>query len=125
MTWTTIFLVCFWLGFLLSAVSWLLGAFLPRLPHVPHFGHGAHGPHAAHASHAPHARGGHMRGGGQPSAPNFSTATAFLGLFGGAGYLLTRYTTVSPCSRWGPPRCRQRRRLGRVLVHGEGALVAE
>jgi membrane protein implicated in regulation of membrane protease activity len=97
MTWTTVFLVCFWLGFLLSAVSWLLGAFLPHLPHAPHFAHGGvHGPHATHASHAPHARGALVRGGGQPSAFNFSTATAYLAWFGGAGYLLSRYTTVSP-----------------------------
>ena len=90
MTWTTIFLVCFWLGFSLSAISWLLGAFLPHMPHAPHF---AHGPRGAHL---PHAHGGHLRGGGPPSAINFSTATAFLAWFGGAGYLLTRYTRVWP-----------------------------
>ena len=33
MSWTTVYLVCFWLGFSLSAVSWLLGAAGTHLPH--------------------------------------------------------------------------------------------
>jgi membrane protein implicated in regulation of membrane protease activity len=92
MTWTSVFLVCFWLGFSLSAVSWLFGAIVPHL-------HGPHLPHAPHVPHSPHAPGqahAHVRGGQTPSFFNFSTATAFLAWFGGAGYLLTHYTSVWP-----------------------------
>jgi membrane protein implicated in regulation of membrane protease activity len=91
-SWTTAFLVCFWLGFTLSAISWAFGALLPRLPHAPHLPHTMHAPHGhGHAGHA------HAHGGAQgPSFFNFSTATAFLAWFGGAGYLLTRYTSVWP-----------------------------
>ncbi len=86
MTWTNVYLVCFLLGFVLSAVSWLLGT-LGLHVHVH-----AHSP-VPHAAHAPHA-GALARGG--PSAFNFSTAMAFLAWFGGAGYLLTRYAGVWP-----------------------------
>jgi membrane protein implicated in regulation of membrane protease activity len=92
MSWTTVYLVCFWLGFSLSAVSWLLGAaatHVPHLPHAhPHLPH-AHGHAGAHAGHAPHAAD-------SPSFFNFATLTAFLAWFGGAGFLLTRYTAVWP-----------------------------
>ncbi len=88
MTWANVYLVCFWLGFSLSAVSWLLGAV-----HLPHLGHLPH-PHAPHAGgHGPH---GHARGSDSPSYFSFATLTAFLAWFGGAGYLLTRYTDVWP-----------------------------
>jgi membrane protein implicated in regulation of membrane protease activity len=92
MSWTTVYLVCFWLGFSLSAVSWLLGAaatHVPHLPHAhPHLPH-AHGHAGAHAGHAPHAAD-------SPSFFNFATLTAFLAWFGGAGFLLTRYADVWP-----------------------------
>src|SRR5579862_8972474 len=91
--WTQIYLVCFLLGFSLSAVSWLLGVLGLHLPHL--HAHGAlhgHGPHAAHAGHA-HGAHGDV---GAPGFFNFSTATAFLAWFGGAGYLLTRYSSVWP-----------------------------
>jgi membrane protein implicated in regulation of membrane protease activity len=88
MTWTNVYLVCFWLGFSLSAVSWLLGAI--HLPHLAHLFH-AHAPHAgAHGAH------GHARGGDSPSYFSFATVTAFLAWFGGAGYLLARYTELWP-----------------------------
>jgi len=93
MTWTTIYLVCFLLGFSLSAVSWLLGALHLHLPHVGHVGHGgahAHGGHSAHAG-----RGASVHG-TAPSPFNFATLTAFLAWFGGAGYLLTRYADIWP-----------------------------
>ena len=98
MTWTSIYLVCFLLGFSLSAVSWLLGALHLHLPHEfhggPHLhGHGgfAHaGPgHAGHGAHSAHLASA-------PSPYNFSTGTAFLAWFGGAGYLLTRYGELWP-----------------------------
>jgi hypothetical protein len=96
MTWTSIYLVCFLLGFSLSAISWLLGALHLHLPHGFHGGppvrghglgaHGAQGGHAAHSGHAA----------GAPSPYNFATLTAFLAWFGGAGYLLTRYGDFWP-----------------------------
>src|SRR4029434_4129933 len=96
MTWTSIYLVCFLLGFSLSAVSWLLGALHLHLPHEFHGGPHLHG-------HGGLAHGG-PAGNGAPSAPrahaptpfNFSTSTAFLAWFGGAGYLLTRYAELWP-----------------------------
>ena len=95
--WTQIYLVCFLLGFSLSAVSWLLGVIGLHLPHLhanSATGHGVH-LHVEHPGHAhgPHA---HADAGGGPGFFNFSTATAFLAWFGGAGYLLTRYSTVWP-----------------------------
>jgi hypothetical protein len=90
MTWTSIYLVCFLLGFSLSAVSWLLGALHLHLPRGLHGGlraHGhAHGGRTAHSAHLASA----------PSPYNFATVTAFLAWFGGAGYLLTRYGDVWP-----------------------------
>jgi len=89
MTWTTVYLVCFWFGVVMSASSWLLmmlGGHLPHLHHAhPHFGRGAgHGRGAAHSTAS------------APSPLNFSTAMAFLAWFGGAGYLLTRTAVIWP-----------------------------
>lgn len=96
MTWTSIYLVCFLLGFSLSAISWLLGALHLHLPHGLHGGLHAHGhAHAGHAGHAGHAaHSAHLAS--APSPFNFATVTAFLAWFGGAGYLLTRYADVWP-----------------------------
>ena len=92
MSWTAVYLVCFWLGFSLSAVSWLLGAAGTHLPHLPH----AH-PHLPHAHGAPRGGGhGHHAQADSPSFFNFATLTAFLAWFGGAGYLLTRYAAIWP-----------------------------
>jgi membrane protein implicated in regulation of membrane protease activity len=89
-SWTNVYLVCFWLGFSLSAVSWVLGALMPHVVHLPHL------PHASHpAGHAPHAHGD-LHAADAPSFLNFATATAFLAWFGGAGYLLSRHTEVWP-----------------------------
>jgi len=94
--WSAVYLVCFWLGFSLNAISWLLGALLPHAAHLPHLPH-AHGPHAGHpASVTGDARAhGHADAQG-PSYFNFATATAFLAWFGGAGYLLSLYSEVWP-----------------------------
>ncbi len=90
MTWTSIYLVCFLLGFSLSVISWLLGALHLHLPHAFHAGPHAHGHgHAGHAGHSAHFADA-------PSPFNFATATAFLAWFGGAGYLLTRYGDLWP-----------------------------
>lgn len=85
MTWELFYLICFVVGFLLSLVSFLAGLGHLHIPvkmhlHIAHGG-GAHGL----------ARGA---GGGRGSISpfNFATLTAFLAWFGGAGYLLTRYS---------------------------------
>lgn len=92
MTWTSVYLVCFWLGFSLSACSWILTVLGLHLPHL----HGAH----VHVGGHGHAHGldraGAHSDAAAPSAINFSTLAAFLAWFGGAGYLLTRYSEVWP-----------------------------
>jgi hypothetical protein len=93
MTWTTMYLGCFLLGFSLSLVSWLFGALHLHLPHGFH-AHGFHAHGAPHA-HAPAHGHGAQRAAG-PSPYNFATVTAFLAWFGGAGYLLTQYASVWP-----------------------------
>ncbi len=79
MNWPAIFLGCFMVGFLLSALSFALSAIhLHFHVHVPF----------AHHFHLPHVHGGHAgRGGVAPI--NFATMMAFLAWFGGTGYLLT------------------------------------
>jgi hypothetical protein len=92
MTWTTMYLGCFLLGFSLSLVSWLFGALHLHLPHGLH----AHG--AAHVHAHAHAHG-HTHAAPRAASPspyNFATVTAFLAWFGGAGYLLTLYAAVWP-----------------------------
>ena len=82
---TTFFLICFVLGLTLS----LLAAFggLGRL----HFGHfHVHGHAGVHAHGASHVRSP----GGAISAINGFTLPAFLGWFGGAGYLLYNYSPL-------------------------------
>jgi len=109
MSWTTIYLVCFLLGFSLSLVSWLLGVLGLHLPHL--HGHAGHLHLPGHAPHVPAGHGAHAGAGSQayaghggghahvssaPSPFNFATLTAFLAWFGGAGYLLTQYAHVWP-----------------------------
>jgi len=105
MTWETFYLICFVVGFALSALSFLLGVL--HLPHFhlpfPHHGGGLHlggghmgGGHVggAHVGGA-HAAGGAPQGGHATSysiSPlNFPTLLMFLVWFGGTGYLLTHY----------------------------------
>jgi membrane protein implicated in regulation of membrane protease activity len=105
-TWETFYLVCFVVGFSLSALSFLLGVFhLPHL-HFPHHGGGLHlgGGHmgGGHVG-GGHAGGAHVGGahGGAPQAGsaasysisplNYPTLLMFLVWFGGTGYLLTHY----------------------------------
>jgi hypothetical protein len=85
MTWSDFYLVCFLVGLASSVVSVVTGA--TRL-HVPHL-------HLHHVGGA-HASGGHAGASGRTgvSVVNFSTVTAFLAWFGGAGYLLTHYYGV-------------------------------
>ena len=89
MTWSDFYLFCFLVGFSLSVLAFLAGAVHIHLPvkwHLPfHLGH--HGGGLA--------KGGLHKGGSsgvQISWFNASTIMAFLAWFGGAGYLLTRYS---------------------------------
>jgi len=109
MTWADFYLICFAVGFCFSFFSFVFGGARTGRLHLPHLhGHvgGAHVSSpgvAAHGSvtagHAPvmsNAPGGkavtqaHSEGAVSPF--NFVTLTAFLAWFGGAGYLLTRYS---------------------------------
>jgi membrane protein implicated in regulation of membrane protease activity len=100
MTWSDFYLACFLVGFILSAVSFLFGSAHLHFPHHGggahvHLGHG-HAPHA-HLGHAPQAHLGKASPGQRGtdiSFFNFGTATAFLAWFGGAGFLLTRYSSI-------------------------------
>jgi len=77
MNWPVLFLGCFVLGFLLSVLSFALGAVHAHLHiHVP-WGH--------------HLHGNVFQGGNAHAVGpiNFATLTAFLAWFGGTGYLLT------------------------------------
>ena len=93
MTWTDFYLVCFLVGFILSAVSFLFGNAHLHFPHHgggghAHFGHG----HAGHAH--GHAHGHSGVKGADISFFNFGTGAAFLAWFGGAGFLVTRYSSL-------------------------------
>ncbi len=100
MTWADFYLICFAVGFCLSFFSFVFGGARTGHAHLPHFhAHmsGAHLPSAGNvtavAGHAAFgARAGTHSGGVSPF--NFVTLTAFLAWFGGAGYLLTRYSAV-------------------------------
>lgn len=76
MSWEAFYLFCFLIGFFFSVISFLAGF---HALHLPHFH--AHGVH--------HAGG---RGGNSPI--NFGTIAAFLAWFGGAGYILVRYSSI-------------------------------
>src|ERR1700722_4328118 len=108
MTWSDFYLICFAVGFLLSAISFVAGGLrlhvhLPHLPHGDGLGHvsgggGAIG--AGHAAHGPIAHGHAASSGGRAahgvhvSPFNFVTLTAFLAWFGGTGFLITRFAHV-------------------------------
>jgi membrane protein implicated in regulation of membrane protease activity len=77
MNWMDFYLVCFLIGFGLSALALLAGGTHLHLPHL-HLHQGIHVPHL----------------GGSSGLPwfNFATVAAFLAWFGGTGYLLERYS---------------------------------
>lgn len=81
MSWSDFYLVCFLVGFSLSALSLLAGSVHLHLPHV-HVHTGMH-----------MGRGGVSQRGGL-SWFNFGTIAAFLAWFGGTGFLLERYYHV-------------------------------
>jgi len=81
MTWSDFYLVCFLVGFALSALALLAGTVHLHIPHL-HIG----GPHV----HVPHGGGGR----GQTPWFNFGTLAAFLAWFGGTGYTLEHFFHV-------------------------------
>jgi membrane protein implicated in regulation of membrane protease activity len=87
-TWATFYLTCFFVGVMLSVLSFVTGSL--RLPHLHmHLPHGQVAmPHVGGAGHAGAGRGAEF------SYINFATITAFLTWFGGTGYLLTRHSTL-------------------------------
>ena len=90
MTWADFYLVCFVVGFFLSVLLFLAGGLHFHIPHFHIHVPGLHG--ATGAAHAGgHAQVGH---GGQVSPINALTLSAFLAWFGGAGYLLSRHSTL-------------------------------
>ena len=104
MTWSDFYLICFAVGFLLSAISFIAGGmrWQLHLPHFPHVGGHVDVGHAptGHVHSAVHgtahsaAAGGHT-GDQSPVSPfNFVTLTAFLAWFGGTGFLITRFSNI-------------------------------
>jgi hypothetical protein len=83
MTWSDFYLICFLVGFSLSALALLAGSVHLHLPHVHMHGGGL--------------RAGVARG-GQPGGLswfNFGTIASFLAWFGGTGFLLEWHYRVS------------------------------
>lgn len=95
MSWSDFYLICFLVGFGLSALSFLSGSLhLPHLPHL-HIHHGIHLGHA-HVGHAAGHSGGGKAGAGWTTISffNFGTIAAFLTWFGGTGYILVHRYSV-------------------------------
>lgn len=84
MNWPVFYLVCFAVGFGLSALAFLFGSVHVHIPHL--------NMHMHHGVHLGHGHGSADRG----SAPwfNLGTVAAFLAWFGGTGYLLLQYYSV-------------------------------
>jgi hypothetical protein len=83
MTLSDFYLLCFLVGFGLSAVALLAGSAHLHLP----------GLHMHHGIHVPHAHSGGMHT--ELSFFNFATVAVFLAWFGGTGYLLQHYYSVA------------------------------
>ena len=111
MTWSDFYLICFAIGFCFSFFSFVFSGSRFGHMHLPHIhGHGpvhvpvahgpvAHGPVATGNATAPHAAGAGdaqgTQGHGLSVSPfNPPTIAAFLAWFGGAGYLLTRFSAM-------------------------------
>src|SRR4051794_21959562 len=83
MTWSDFYLLCFVLGFIMSALA-LFGTLHVDIPHFHfNFGGAHHGGHVAHGGQAHEAA--HI---------NIGTIAAFLAWFGGTGYLLARFSPI-------------------------------
>jgi hypothetical protein len=81
MNWSDFYLICFLVGFALSALALLAGSVHLHIPHV-HLHHGIHLSKGASGAR------------GQTPWFNFGTLSAFLAWFGGTGYLLEHYYHV-------------------------------
>ena len=86
MTWTEFYLVCFLLGFGLSALALVAGS---THLHLPHLHVNVHIPHI----HVPHVHVPHMGGDNVPLL-NLGTLAAFLTWFGGTGWVLVRVSSL-------------------------------
>src|SRR6266436_9491488 len=84
MTWSAFYLICFLVGFALSALALLAGGVHVHLPDL----------HVHHGIHFPHGHGAGGAHGSDLSWFNFGTIAAFLSWFGGTGYLLQHYYSV-------------------------------
>ena len=85
MNWPVFYLVCFGVGFTLSLLSFLSGAFHVHLPFRLH----THWAHAGAAGHVSAAGSAGAKAGRGTSWINSAAVLAFLAWFGGVGYLLT------------------------------------
>lgn len=101
MTWADFYLICCAVGFCFSFLSFLFGGARTGRLHLPHFHGPAAGSHfpaghipASHGTGSAGAKGARVGEGGHVSPLNPPTVAAFLAWFGGAGYLLTRYSTL-------------------------------
>jgi hypothetical protein len=81
MNWSDFYLICFLIGFGLSALALLAGSVHLHIPHL-HLHHGIHMPRGASGAR------------GETPWFNFGTLSAFLAWFGGTGYLLEHYYHV-------------------------------
>ena len=105
MTWSDFYLICFAVGFCFSFFSFVFGGSRFGKLHLPHFHGHAHLP-AVHGPMAPNGAGngaagaanggdaGHIHHGATVSPFNPPSLAAFLAWFGGAGYLLTRFSAL-------------------------------
>lgn len=75
LTWTDFFLICFTVGLTFSVISLLAGSLHIHLPHF-------------------HVHTGVRVGRGGAGPVNAGTVAAFLAWFGGAGYLISRYSST-------------------------------
>ncbi len=94
MNWSEFYLICFVIGFVFSLVSFVAGGSHWHLHFHAHGGPVAHGGFHGHAGHGGARPGAAKGGGGLFLALNPVTIAAFLTWFGGAGYLLTRFSTL-------------------------------
>lgn len=81
MIWSDFYLICFFVGFGLSALALLAGTVHLHIPHV-HMHHGLGMPRGASGAR------------GETPWFNFGTLAAFLAWFGGTGYMLQHYYHV-------------------------------
>jgi hypothetical protein len=106
MTWSDFYLICFAIGFCFSFFSFVFGGSRFGKLHLPHFHGHAHLPAAHPGASAPVAGGSggvaagnaaeaaHIHHSATVSPFNPPSLAAFLAWFGGAGYLLTRFSAL-------------------------------